>query len=58
MIFPSDKIELDLANSGNPLIVQIEPLRRLALRLRLRIAAFTGNMTETAKRWLRNFHVL
>jgi hypothetical protein len=57
-IFPSEKIELDLANSGNPLIAQIEPLRRLALRLRLRIAGFTGNLTETVKRRLRNFHDL
>ena len=39
-IFPTDRIELDLANSGNPLIPYLRPLMRLALHLQQR--ALTG----------------
>jgi hypothetical protein len=55
-IFPSERIELDLENNGNPLLPQILWLKRLAMRGRLGMAAFIGNMTEAVKRQLGNFH--
>jgi hypothetical protein len=57
-IFPSERIELDLENNGNPFTPQLVWLKRLAMRGRLGMAAFIGNMTEAVKRQLRNFHVL
>jgi hypothetical protein len=57
-IFPSERIELDLENKGNPLVTQLQPLMRLALRLRRRTAALIGKLTEAAKRRLDDFRVL
>jgi hypothetical protein len=45
-IFPSERIELDLDNKGNPLVAPLGWLKRLARRCRQRIVAFTGSMTE------------
>jgi hypothetical protein len=56
-IFPSERFELDLENNGNPLVVQLGWLRRLAMRGRQRMAASTGRIAEAAKRRLRAFHV-
>jgi hypothetical protein len=53
-IFPSERIELDLENNGNPLVTQLEPL----MRLRRLMVAFTGRMTEAVKRRLSGFRVL
>jgi hypothetical protein len=42
-IYPSERIELDLENNGNPLV---EPLMRLTRRYRQQLAAFIGKMTK------------
>jgi len=44
-IFPSERIELDLENSGNPFVAQLAGWMRLAIRLRQRTAAFIGKRT-------------
>jgi hypothetical protein len=49
-IFPSERFELDLENRGNPLVTQLGPLMRLAMRLRERMAALIGKMTAAVKR--------
>jgi hypothetical protein len=49
-IFPSEKIELDLENRGNPLVAQLGWLKRLAKRCRQRVVALIGIMTEAMKR--------
>ena len=53
-IFPSHRFELDLENSGNPLALQLGSL----MRLRRRVAAFIGKVTEALKRRLEDLHVL
>ena len=45
-IFPSERIELDLENKGNPLAAQLGSLIHLATRFRERMAAWIGNMIE------------
>jgi hypothetical protein len=57
-IFPSERFELDLENSGNPLVGQLGSLRRLAMQVRQPIAAFIGRMTEAVKHRLHHFHFL
>ena len=57
-IFPSERIELDLENKGNPLVAQLGWLKHLAMRGRQRMVAFIGNMTEAVKRRLKDLHVL
>jgi hypothetical protein len=57
-IFPSERIELDLENKGNPLAAQLGWLKHLAMRGRQRMVAFIGNMTEAVKRRLKDLHVL
>jgi hypothetical protein len=57
-IFPSQRFELDLENSGNPLVPQLRPLVRLARRHRQRVATLIGKMTEAVKRRLDKFRVL
>jgi hypothetical protein len=49
-IFPSDRFELDLENSGNPLAPHLEPLMRLAIRSWRRTTALIGKFTEAIKR--------
>src|SRR5471030_255453 len=49
-IFPSERIELDLENKGNPLAAQLGWLKHLAMRGRQRMVAFIGNMTEAVNR--------
>jgi hypothetical protein len=56
-IFPSERIELDLDNKGNPLVAQLGWLKRLAMRDRQRMVAFIGNMTEAVKRRLKDLHI-
>jgi hypothetical protein len=55
-IFPSERVELDLENKGNPFVVQLGS--RLAMRYRQRVAALTVKTTEVVKRRLQDFHVL
>jgi hypothetical protein len=57
-IFPSERIELDLENNGNPFVAYLGSLKRLAMHIRRPIVAFIGNMTEAVKRRLDNFHSL
>jgi hypothetical protein len=56
-IFPSERIELDLDNKGNPLVAQLGWLKRLAMRGRQRMVTFICNMTEAVKRRLKDLHV-
>ena len=49
-IFPSERLELDLENNGNPLIGVIRLLTRLALHLQRRTRALIGHFTATIKR--------
>jgi hypothetical protein len=53
-IFPSERFELDLENKGNPLVVHLGSLMRLAMRLWQQIVT----MTEAMKRGLKDLHVL
>jgi hypothetical protein len=50
MIYPSERFELDLENEGNPLVVPLAPLMRLASRPWRRTAALIGKMTAAIKR--------
>src|SRR3984893_2149080 len=45
-IFPSERIELDLENKGNPLAAQLGSLIHFAMRFRKRVAAWIGNIME------------
>src|ERR1700684_4599589 len=49
-IFPSERIELDLDNRGNPLVVPLGWLKHLAKRFRQCMAIFIGNMIQAMKR--------
>jgi hypothetical protein len=49
-IFPSERIELDLENQGNPLVVYLGSLIHLATRGRQRIAAFISSLAEKVRR--------
>ena len=57
-IFPSERIELDLENRGNPFVVQLGSWRRVARRRRERLAVLVGKMTEAVKRRLNDLRVL
>ena len=51
-IFPSERFELDLENQGNPLIVHLGPLVRLAMQGRQRMAAVVGQIADAiGHRW-------
>ena len=49
-IFPSERFELDLKNSGNPLIPFLQPLIGLALRLRQRALAGARQIATAIER--------
>jgi hypothetical protein len=49
-IFPTDRFELDLKNSGNPLIPYLRPLMRLAQHLRQRAIAGVGQIAAAIER--------
>jgi len=49
-IFLTDRFELDLKNSGNPLIPLLRPLMRLALHLQQRALAGVGQITAAIER--------
>jgi hypothetical protein len=49
-IFPTDRFELDLKNSGNPLIPYLRPLIRLALHLQQRALARVGQIATAIER--------
>jgi hypothetical protein len=56
-IYPSERIELDLEDSGNPLVALLVSLQRLTMPPRQRLAAFVNKMIEVVKRRLSDFHV-
>jgi hypothetical protein len=49
-IFPSERFELDLENQGNPLIVRLVPLIRLAAHGRQRVINLIGRLAEAIER--------
>jgi hypothetical protein len=49
-IFPADRFELDLENSGNPLVPYLRTLIRLALHLQQRATAGVGQITSAIER--------
>ena len=53
-IYPSETIELDLENRGNPLVAQLGSLTRLSTRAQRRMAVFVGRMMEAVKRKLQD----
>lgn len=53
-----ERFELDLENSGNPLVEHLGGLMHLIWRVRRRMAAFIGNVMEAIKRRLKGFDVL
>src|SRR6202048_3599197 len=55
-IFPSERFELDLENSGNPLVGHLGSLMRLTRRPLQRVTGFIVKMTKTVKRRLNGFH--
>jgi hypothetical protein len=57
-IFPSERFELDLENQGNPLIIYLRPLMRLAMQIRQRTAALAGKIAEAVERRFGDFHAL
>jgi len=57
-IFPSERLELDLENNGNPLVSYLRPLMRLATTHRRRAAAFIRKMAQAITRRFKGFHVL
>ena len=48
-IFPSETIELDLDNQGNPFVAQLGWLKQFAKRCRRRMVAFIDDMAEAMK---------
>jgi len=57
-IFPSERLELDLENNGNPVVACLRPLMRLATTHRRRNAAFIRKMAQAITRRFKGFHVL
>jgi hypothetical protein len=57
-IFLSERFELDLENSGNPLVRYLAPWIALARRGRQQTAALIGKMAEAVQRRLDGLHVL
>jgi len=57
-IFPSERLELDLENNGNPVVAYLRPLMRLATTHRRRAAAFIRKMAQVISRRFKGFHVL
>jgi hypothetical protein len=49
-IYPSERFELDLENSGNPLVEQLRSLRRFTRGPRQQIVAAMRKLTEAVKR--------
>jgi hypothetical protein len=57
-IFPSERFQLDLENSGNPLATHLGPLMRLMTPHRRRAAASIRKMAQAITRRFKDFHVL
>jgi hypothetical protein len=57
-IFPSERLELDLENNGNPVVAYLRPLMRLATTHRRRAAAFIRKMAQAITRRFKDLYVL
>jgi hypothetical protein len=57
-IFPSERFELDLENSGNTLVERVGWLKRFARAGRQRIGVLIGHWTDAIRRRLMDIHVL
>jgi hypothetical protein len=57
IIFPSERIELDLENRGNPLARPLAPLIWLMLRSPQALATFIRKTTVAVRRLLRHIRV-
>jgi hypothetical protein len=53
-VYLSEPFELDLENSGNPLVVQLASMIRFARRSRVRLAVLIDRVTEPVKRWMKD----
>jgi hypothetical protein len=53
-IFPSERVELDLENKGNPLVGYLGPMMRLIKRPRQRMASFINKIKDW---WLKDVDV-
>jgi hypothetical protein len=57
-IFPSGRFELDLENSGNPLVARLGSLKRLTMRLWQRTIARVDRIMKPLQCWLKDRHVI
>jgi hypothetical protein len=57
-IFPSERFELDLENSGNPIVAPLGWLKRLAIGCGKQMTVFIDKMTEVVKRRSKDLHGL
>jgi hypothetical protein len=54
-IYLSERFELDLENEGNPLVLQLASVIRVATHPRERLTALIGKMTGAVKRLMKAF---
>jgi len=57
-IFPSERFELDLENSGNPLVAQLGSLMRLTMGARRQMTACVARIMKPLQCWLKDRHVI
>jgi hypothetical protein len=57
-MFPSGRFELDLENSGNPLVARLGSLKRLTMRLWQRTIARVDRIMKPLQCWLKDRHVI
>jgi hypothetical protein len=57
-IFPSERFELDLENSGNPLAAQLGSLMRLTIGIRRQMTVCVARIMKPLQCWLKDRHVI
>jgi hypothetical protein len=57
-IYPSERFELDLENSGNPFVVRLGSCARVAMHLQQGLVIMIDKVTGAVKRRLKDFHAL
>ena len=57
-IYPSERFELDLENSGNPFVVRLGSCARVAMHLQQGLVVMIDKVTAAVKRRLKDFHAL
>jgi hypothetical protein len=57
-IYPSERFELDLENSGNPFVVRLGSCARVAMHLQQGLVTMIDKVTGAVKRRLKDFHAL